>query len=132
MSAPATNAFSPAPVRMMPFTAASESSAPNAWSSSRIVCAFSAFSLVGRFRVTTAMPPSRVSTSRFWKVMALLLQAGGGPDRFRCVVVEPLAGLLAVHARLHHALQQRRRREPLLAELVEHDVGDVVRGVEAH
>ena len=31
----------------------------------------------------------------------------------------------------HHPLEQRRRREARLAELVEHDVGDGVRGVEA-
>ena len=48
------------------------------------------------------------------------------------VVVEALAALAAVEPRLDHPLQQRRRREALLAELVEHDVRDVVGRVEPH
>ena len=65
MSAPATKAFSPAPVRITPRTAASAPMAVNAASSSSTVRSFSAFSLSGRLTVTTATP-SRLSTVRFW------------------------------------------------------------------
>src|ERR1051325_158425 len=51
--------------------------------------------------------------------------------RVRAPVVEAAARLPAVPARDHHALQERRGREARLLELVEHDLADVVRGVEA-
>src|SRR5271165_3488665 len=47
------------------------------------------------------------------------------------VVVEALPRLAAIPAGQHQALQQRRRGEAALLELVVHDVRDVVRGVEA-
>ncbi len=65
MSAPATKAFSPAPVRITPRMAASAPMAVNAASSSSTVRSFSAFSLSGRLMVTIATP-SRLSTVRFW------------------------------------------------------------------
>src|SRR5215213_4352644 len=46
------------------------------------------------------------------------------------VVVEASAGLAAVESGLDHALEERRRGEASLAELVEHDLGDVVGRVE--
>jgi hypothetical protein len=61
MSAPATNAFSPAPVRMTPRTEASAAMAVNTWSSSSITRALIAFSFSGRLTTTTATP-SVVST----------------------------------------------------------------------
>ena len=64
MSAPATKAFSPAPVRMAPRTCGSEPMAAKAASSSSTVRSLSAFSFSGRLMVTIATP-SRVSTLRF-------------------------------------------------------------------
>src|ERR1700682_5604942 len=45
-------------------------------------------------------------------------------------VVEPLAVLLPVPPRHHHALQQRRGRETPLLKFVEHHVRDVIRRVQ--
>ena len=64
MSAPATKAFSPAPVRITPRTPASAARAAKARSSSSMVRPFRAFSFSGRLTVTTATP-SFVSTLRF-------------------------------------------------------------------
>src|SRR5580704_7291084 len=47
------------------------------------------------------------------------------------IVVESLAALAAVASGEHHALEQRRRRHDWILELVEHDLGNVIRGVEA-
>src|SRR5258708_18302456 len=49
----------------------------------------------------------------------------------RRVIVKALPRFPAMHAREDHALEQRRRRVPGLAVLLEHDLGDVVRRVEA-
>src|SRR5439155_11199926 len=46
--------------------------------------------------------------------------------RVRAPVVESPSALAAVHAREHHPLEQRRRSEPRLLELLEHDLRDVV------
>src|SRR5688572_12243589 len=46
------------------------------------------------------------------------------------VIIEPSAALFPQPPGQHHALQQRRRREPRLAILLEHDVRDVIRRVE--
>ena len=63
MSAPATNALSPAPVRM---SARLDSAASRtACSSSRKVALFSALSAFGRFTVIVAICPSR-DTWMFW------------------------------------------------------------------
>ena len=64
MSAPATKAFSPAPVRITPRTDASAPSAAKTASSSSITRSFRAFSFSGRLTVTMATP-SRLSTIRF-------------------------------------------------------------------
>jgi hypothetical protein len=56
MSAPETNDFSPAPVRMSTRTLSSFSAAASAWSSSRTVCAESAFRTSARLMVTVATP----------------------------------------------------------------------------
>jgi hypothetical protein len=66
MSAPATNAFSPAPVMTIDRTAASRCSASIARRSSSRVWPFNAFRTFGRFTVTTATAPSR-STIKFSK-----------------------------------------------------------------
>src|SRR5258705_12922394 len=50
----------------------------------------------------------------------------------RRVIVKALPRFPAMHAREDHALEQRRRRVPGLAVLLEHDLGDVVRRVEAN
>ena len=64
MSAPATKAFSPAPVSTMARTDASARSVAITCPSSAIVGALSAFIFAGRLMVTTATAPSR-SSSRF-------------------------------------------------------------------
>jgi hypothetical protein len=64
MSAPATNDFSPPPVRTMARTSASSRAAAISRSSSASVAAFSALSTFGRLIVIVRTPPSR-STSRF-------------------------------------------------------------------
>src|SRR6202035_3926855 len=50
---------------------------------------------------------------------------------FPLVLVESAPALPAQAAGEDHLLQERRRREALLAVLLEHDVGDVVGGVQA-
>ena len=65
MSAPATNALGPAPVRMTPAIASSDSIRSTARSRSAMTASLRAFSLSGRLMVTMAMP-SRTSKSRFW------------------------------------------------------------------
>src|SRR5271155_4497963 len=47
------------------------------------------------------------------------------------VIVKTAAGFAAVPAHQDHALQQRRRREALFLEFIEHDIRDVVSGVVA-
>src|SRR5438067_11039965 len=47
------------------------------------------------------------------------------------VVVEAAARLAPVESGLDHSLEERRRGEAALAELVEHDLGDVVGRVES-
>ena len=58
MSAPATNAFSPAPVRTSAFTPRSVSARATTSPSSAIVFASSAFSTLGRLNVRTPTPSS--------------------------------------------------------------------------
>src|SRR5262245_49674099 len=48
------------------------------------------------------------------------------------IVVEAAPALPSVMSRQHHALEQRRGSEMRQLELVEHDVRDVVRGIEPH
>src|SRR5215467_11250506 len=48
------------------------------------------------------------------------------------VVVESAPGLAAVPTREDHPLQQRRGSKALFLKFVEHDLRDVVGGVEAH
>src|SRR3990172_2072298 len=123
MSAPATKAFSPAPVMTTARTASSEPRCENARSSSAMVSWFMAFSFCGRLTVRSATS-SRVSSFRFWRSML--------PSRRARVVVETPSRLAAQMPREDHPTQERRRGETLLAELVEHDVRDVVRGIETH
>src|SRR5687768_14020842 len=66
MSAPATNAFSPAPVRITTRVVSSEAAASMAVLNSFRVCALSAFRTLGRLKVIVVTGPSR-STSRFSK-----------------------------------------------------------------
>src|SRR3990172_6374687 len=48
------------------------------------------------------------------------------------IVIKPLAGLLTVHPRQPQALEQRRGRISGLTIIREHDLGDLVRGVQSH
>src|SRR5688500_11509824 len=50
----------------------------------------------------------------------------------RGIVVKAFAALSSVHPGEHHALEEGRRRVALLAVLLEHDLRDVVGGVEPH
>src|ERR1051326_6686553 len=122
ISAPAAKAFSPEPVRittrMSPSPFASSKAAPR----SRIVAEFSALRTEGRLTVTYAMP-SFFSKSKFSNIGSLIERLWICGIR---VVVKSAACLLAVMARQNQALQQRGRRESLLAEFVEHDIGDVI------
>src|SRR5207237_216503 len=52
------------------------------------------------------------------------------PSYLACVGVEAAARLPSEVTRDHHALEKRRRRVARLAELLEHHLGDVHRGVE--
>src|ERR1039458_2059403 len=61
ISAPATNAFSPAPVTISARTSASVAARATASRSSSTVSAFSAFSFSGRFTVSSARPKSPTS-----------------------------------------------------------------------
>src|SRR3972149_5998947 len=121
MSAPAMKAFSPAPVMTTARTASSEPRCENARSSSAMVSWFMAFSFCGRLTVRSATS-SRVSSFRFWRSMF--------PSRRSRVVVETPSRLAAQMSREDHPPQERRWGETPLAEFVEHDVRDVVRGVE--
>src|SRR5262244_3056095 len=68
--------------------------------------------------------PARNTTS-FWSTFILR-------SALLRIVVEAAAALSSVMPRQHHALEQRRGSEVWLLELVEHDVGDVIGGVEPH
>src|SRR5512146_782937 len=48
------------------------------------------------------------------------------------VIVEAFAALPAQHPGEHHPLHQRRGGEALFAKLVEHNLGDIESGIEAH
>src|SRR5216684_4342369 len=48
------------------------------------------------------------------------------------VIVKPFTSLPSIPAGHHQSLEQRRRSEAVFAELVEHYVRDVVRGIEAN
>src|SRR5947208_86928 len=71
MSAPATKALSPAPVRITARTLSSCFRSSTARRSSSIVCEFSALRTLGRLTVTTAIAPSR-SRRRLSKAIAVL------------------------------------------------------------
>src|SRR5882672_10926877 len=132
MSAPATNAFSPAPVRISTPTSGSRPAAATAWSSSSTVRRSRAFSFSGRLIVRRAMRSFDSYRTRPVLVVMLRPSRPGwsspgdqkivGARRLHAVVVEPLAGLAAVKAGQHHPLHERRRREAALLELLEHDV----------
>src|SRR3954469_2027276 len=71
MSAPATNAFSPTPVRITPPTSSRPVISSNAWPSSRMVCSFSAFSFSGRFTDSTAIRSCTSSVRLLYSGMVL-------------------------------------------------------------
>src|SRR3989338_2319554 len=145
MSAPATNAFSPMPVTISTPVDASSPAAATARSISCMVRRSRAFSFSGRLMVSRAIPFWLSYSTRFEPLIASpfprgparaglglsLRQKVVGPGGLARVVVEPLAGLASVKPREHHPFHQGRRSEPPLAELVEHDVGNVIRGVDS-
>src|SRR5438094_3600600 len=143
ISAPATNAFSPAPVRISTPTRGSLPAVSTARSISCTVARSRAFSFSGRWIVSRAMPSFASYSTRLVFVMVGgpsgsdggPLLAGGEevvrPRRLHAVIVEPLARLAAVEPRQDHPLHEGRGGEAPLAELVEHDVGDVIGGVDA-
>jgi hypothetical protein len=80
MSAPATKAFSPAPVSTTARTSASRPSSPNARASSATVAVSRAFSFSGRSMVTVATAPAR-SMRKFELDMNGVLLFQSLPDR---------------------------------------------------
>src|SRR5712664_1412343 len=157
MSAPATNAFSPAPVRISTRTASSSRPSSSACCNSSTVLRFSAFSTFGRLKVMYAIP-SFFSYNMFSKPISSLLSAlrfsahSASPrylflpssfsfsplklHRPRIpwigVVIKPPSRLPPVPPRQHHALQQRRRRESPLLELIKHNLRNVIRRIQPH
>src|SRR5216684_2453823 len=151
ISAPATNAFSPAPVRISTRTAWSSRASSSACCNSSTVLRFSAFSTFGRLNVMYAIP-SFFSYSMFSKPISSLLSAlrflahsasprylFPSPLKFHRpriprigVIIKPPSRLPPVPSRQHHALQQRRSRESPLLELLKHNLRNVIGRVEPH
>src|SRR5215468_6944712 len=97
MSAPATKAFSPAPVTIIPRTSERSARSPAIFSSSCSVLVSSAFSDFGRSTVTVANGPSTSSRT---------FTSGMLPSSL-LVDVEPAPGLLPQPARVHVLAQER-------------------------
>src|SRR5436309_637182 len=134
MSAPATKAFSPAPVMTTAPHPGSFSAASTAALISVRTRLLRAFSFSGRLTVIQTTP-FWFSTSRF----SYIVQGPSAADqtvvrsrRFLRIVVEASSALLSKIARLHHTFQEGRRGEASFAELIEHDVGDGVGRVQTH
>src|SRR5262249_43059762 len=126
ISAPATNAFSPAPVRITTRTAASFLACSKPAPSSRTVAELSAFRTAGRLTVMIAIA-SRFSYKRFSNIPPSVQWFG---IRRVLMIVETPTALASVVSGQNHTFQQRWRRETFLTELFEHDVGNVVRRIE--
>src|SRR4051794_20886145 len=80
-------------------------------------------------------PPIADETRAVRRTRPLGMSSDAWIDRLRLVagvVVEPARGLPPVVPRGNHLAERGRRREPLLAVLVEHDVADGLEGVEAN
>src|SRR5688572_22910466 len=69
MSAPATNALSPAPVMTTTRTSSSRAAASSAPSSAHRTAPLSALRLSGRLIVSSATAPRRSSSTSFWSVI---------------------------------------------------------------
>src|SRR5256885_15643908 len=83
MSAPATNAFGPAPEIIAPLIAPSVATRSAASASSSTTWSFSAFSLSGRLMVMKATP-SLISNRRVWYPMARILHGECGMRNAEC------------------------------------------------
>src|SRR5438046_607834 len=83
MSAPATNAFCPAPVSIAPLIASSVATRSAASASSSTTWSFRAFSLSGRLMVISATP-SLISNRRVWYPMARILHGECGMRNAEC------------------------------------------------
>src|SRR5205823_13563918 len=83
MSAPATNAFCPAPETIAPLIASSVATRSAASASSSTTWSFSAFSLSGRLMVMKATP-SLISNRRVWYPMARILHGECGMRNAEC------------------------------------------------
>src|SRR5450830_9478 len=125
MSAPATNAFGPAPVRTTARTCGFFPASETARSRSASTSDESAFNLSGRSIVRIATP-SETSFRTNDIGGSLSKRVGFLSIAFFVVAVEAPPGLAAELAGEHHLLHKRRRRETFLAILVEHDLADVV------
>src|SRR5690606_13299229 len=123
MSAPATNAFSPAPVSTTARTSSSSASAAKVSRRRRRTSALSAFSFSGRSSVTSATcSPGRSTRTGAPAAVVGSLIGRASPG------VESLSALLTQPALGDHAPQELRRGERLRAELLV----EVLRDAEAH
>src|SRR5262249_27322993 len=114
MSAPATKAFSPAPVRMTPRSCSRSERSATAFSRSWRVLVSRAFSDFGRSTVTVANGPSN-STRTFRSAM---------PPSSPFVDVEAAPGLLPQPAGVDVLTQERARTVFRVAEAAVHHLGD--------
>src|SRR3569623_494355 len=136
MSAPATNAFSPAPVSATTRTLSSPSSISTAAVSSRITVPDSALSCGSRLMITTASGPSTpsLSVSKFiWTLFLLALRDVLVEQRTRTVLV--VAELAMQHfgdreARIEADQIRELERAHRMVEAELHAGIDVVRGAE--
>src|SRR5260370_4069080 len=153
ISAPATNAFSPAPVRINTRKAWSSRASSKAPCNSSTVLRFSAFSTLGRLKVMYAIPslfsykifsypissPSRLCvprrTLRLWVIFFLFLLRLK-LQRLRIprlgIIIKSPSRLPPVPSRQHHALEQRRRGKSPLLEFLKHDLRYVKRRIQPH
>src|SRR3569623_296174 len=125
MSAPATNAFSPAPVSATTRTLSSPSSISTAAVSSRITVPDSALSCGSRLMITTASGPSTpsLSVSKFiWTLFLLAL---------RVVLVKAAQRLATEPAGRDVLAEQRTRTVLVVAELAMQHFGEREARIEA-
>src|SRR6266478_1987033 len=154
ISAPATNAFSPAPVRINTRTESSARASSSACCNSSIVLRFRAFSTFGRLKVTYAIPSFfsykifsyaivpllgsaclcvlSVSALSLFFSFLLAAKTSAPSDAVVGIIIKPTSRLPPVPPCQDHTLQQRRRGETPLLELLKHNLRNVIGRVQPH